>query len=94
MPDAKPPSREHPADPQLRSTREQLLPPLTASPRVILSSAEIAELELSDGARRVIPHLDGKTTVHDLLEGMTAGDNLFDLLDELLHEGVIELSKR
>jgi hypothetical protein len=94
MPDPKTPSREPPADPQLRSTREQLLPPLTASPRVILSGAEIAELELSDGARRVIPQLDGKRTVHDLLEGMNDGDNLFDLLDELLHEGVIALSKQ
>jgi hypothetical protein len=81
-------------DPHLRSTRDRLLPSLGARPRVIMSEEEIAWLELSDGALRALPHIDGETTVHDLLEVVGGQDNLFDALDELVHEGVVTLSRR
>jgi hypothetical protein len=96
MVDPKKPAGDAPGgtDAQLRSTRERLLPPLTATPRVVLDVAEIAGLDLSDGALRVIPYLDGVRTVNELLEIVSGDDNLFDVLDELVHEGVVELSRR
>jgi hypothetical protein len=81
-------------DEHLMSTRERLLPSLGARPRVVMTRAEIASLELSDGARHALPYLDGETTVHDLLETFGSEDNLFDALDELVHEGVVLLSRR
>jgi hypothetical protein len=96
MPDSKKPPRgpRAGADLHLLSTRERLLPSLDARPRVVMSGDEISALELSDAARRALPYFDGKTTVHDLLEVVGGVDNLFDVLDELVHEGVIALSRR
>jgi hypothetical protein len=90
MPNLKKPSTEE----HLRATSERMLPSLRARPRVILTQTEIDALELSDGARRALPHIDGHTTVHELIEKKHGVENIFDALDELEHEGVIALSRR
>jgi hypothetical protein len=80
-----------PADALLRTTSERLVPSLNARPRIVASQADIDALDLSEGARRAIAFIDGKTPVHEIIEMKHGIENIFDALDELEHEGVIAL---
>lgn len=95
MPSSKTPHHGTPRAVDLHNlqTSERLLPALGARPRVVMATDDIVALDLSPQARRAVPYLDGTRTVHELLEAIDV-DNLFDVLDELEHEGVIAISRR
>jgi hypothetical protein len=79
----------------IRVTSSRRIPPMTARPRVVMSTDDLAWLELSDVATRTLTIIDGSSTVLDLMgTTVVTGDELFEALDELVREGAVSLSKK
>jgi hypothetical protein len=76
------------------ATVDRKLPSLSAVPRVVMSEDDVAWIELSDAAKKVLARIDGAATVSALMDAKIVGvDDLFAALEELERESVIAIGR-